>query len=81
MSPSPICWRYWTPYRRSPWSRSRRTRRVRRCFEYGALCVLHTVNNRAYLVQPAAGVNRLDALNHLTESYIAAGPRRAHPGG
>ncbi|MCB8962761.1 MAG: hypothetical protein H6651_20775 [Ardenticatenales bacterium] len=42
-------------------------------FEYGALCVLHTVNNRAYLVQPAAGVNRLDALNHLTESYIAAG--------
>ncbi len=41
-------------------------------FAYGAMCYLHTVDDRAYLVQPAAGVNRLDALNHLTETYIEA---------
>lgn len=41
-------------------------------FEYGGLCYVHTVSDRAYLVQPAAGANRLDALNQLTETYIEA---------
>jgi phosphoglycerate dehydrogenase-like enzyme len=41
-------------------------------FEYGGLCYLHTVSDRAYLVQPALGANRLDALNQLTETYIEA---------
>lgn len=39
-------------------------------FEYGALCYLRLNDNRTFLVQPAVGVNRLDALNRLTESYI-----------
>ena len=43
-----------------------------RMFEYGALCYLHFSNGNAYLVQPAVGVNRLDALNLLTETYIEA---------
>ncbi|MEM8863584.1 MAG: NAD(P)-dependent oxidoreductase, partial [Chloroflexota bacterium] len=43
-----------------------------RMFEYGALCYMHFGNGNAYLVQPAVGVNRLDALNLLTESYIEA---------
>ena len=42
-------------------------------FEYGALCFIHTIENKAYLVQPAMGINRLDALNRLTETYIKAG--------
>lgn len=41
-------------------------------FEYGGLCYLHTVSDLAYVVQPAAGANRLDALNQLTECYIDA---------
>jgi len=41
-------------------------------FEYGGLCYLHTASDRAYLVQSAAGANRLDALNQLTETYIDA---------
>lgn len=41
-------------------------------FEYGGLCYIHTVDDRAFLVQPAAGVNRLHALNELTETYIEA---------
>ncbi|MCP4356740.1 MAG: hypothetical protein GY796_01825 [Chloroflexi bacterium] len=41
-------------------------------FEYGGLCYLHTARNKAYLVQPAPGVNRLDALNQFTETYIDA---------
>lgn len=41
-------------------------------FEYGGLCYLHTVTDKAYLAQPALGVNRLDALNQLTETYIEA---------
>ncbi|MEM9774624.1 MAG: NAD(P)-dependent oxidoreductase [Chloroflexota bacterium] len=43
-----------------------------RMFEYGALCYMHFGNGSAYLVQPAVGVNRLDALNLLTETYIEA---------
>ncbi|HEX6384412.1 MAG TPA: NAD(P)-dependent oxidoreductase, partial [Anaerolineae bacterium] len=41
-------------------------------FEYGGLCYVHTVDDRVFLVQPAQGVNRLHALNKLTETYIAA---------
>lgn len=41
-------------------------------FEYGGLCYLHTASDKAYLAQPAPGVNRLDALNQLTETYIEA---------
>lgn len=41
-------------------------------FEYGGLCYLHTASDKAYLVQPATGANRLDALNQFTENYIEA---------
>lgn len=41
-------------------------------FEYGGLCYLLTVDGRAFLVYPVAGVNRLDALNQFTEAYINA---------
>ncbi|HID54015.1 MAG TPA: hypothetical protein EYP41_18505 [Anaerolineae bacterium] len=41
-------------------------------FEYGGLCYLHTASDRAWLVFPAEGANRLDALNQLTETYIEA---------
>jgi phosphoglycerate dehydrogenase-like enzyme len=41
-------------------------------FEYGGLCYIHTATDEAYLVEPAPGANRLDALNHLTETYIEA---------
>ena len=41
-------------------------------FEYGGLCYIHTVDDKAYLVKPVPGVNRLDALNQLTEKYIEA---------
>jgi hypothetical protein len=40
--------------------------------ERGGLCYLHTVEGKVFLIQPAAGVNRLDALNKLTETYIEA---------
>lgn len=43
-----------------------------RMFEYGALCYVHFGNGDAYLIQPRVGVNRLDALNMLTETYIEA---------
>jgi hypothetical protein len=39
-------------------------------FEYGGLCYLHTVEDRSYVVQAAAGVNRIDALNQFTQTYI-----------
>jgi phosphoglycerate dehydrogenase-like enzyme len=38
--------------------------------EYGGMCYLHTVAGQVWLVQPAAGVNRLEALNTLTDTYI-----------
>ncbi len=41
-------------------------------FAYASLCYLHTVTNEVYMVQAEPGVNRLDALNTLTETYIAA---------
>ncbi|VAW31811.1 hypothetical protein MNBD_CHLOROFLEXI01-4882, partial [hydrothermal vent metagenome] len=42
-------------------------------FEYGGLCYLQTIDNRVYLIYPAQGVNRLEALNQFTEAYIEAG--------
>jgi len=41
-------------------------------FEYGGLCYVHTVDGRVFLVYAAPGVNRLEALNQLTETYIEA---------
>ncbi|MCA9981077.1 MAG: ParB N-terminal domain-containing protein, partial [Anaerolineales bacterium] len=41
-------------------------------FAYAALCYLHMADGRVFLVQPSTGTNRLDALNLLTETYIAA---------
>ena len=40
---------------------------------YGGLCYLHTADGRVFFIQPATGVNRLDALNKLTNTYIEAG--------
>ena len=42
-------------------------------FEYGGLCFVQTVDNRIFLIYPAPGVNRLEALNQFTEAYIEAG--------
>jgi phosphoglycerate dehydrogenase-like enzyme len=42
-------------------------------FEYGGLCYVQTVDNRVFLIYPAQGVNRLEALNQFTEAYIEAG--------
>lgn len=41
-------------------------------FEYGGLCYVQTIDNRVYLIYPAQGVNRLEALNQFTEAYIDA---------
>lgn len=40
--------------------------------EYGGLCYLHTVEDDLYLIEPTPGVNHLQALNKLTQSYIEA---------
>ncbi len=40
--------------------------------EYGGVCHLHTVEGQAWLIQPAPGINRLEALNILTDTYIKA---------
>jgi phosphoglycerate dehydrogenase-like enzyme len=40
--------------------------------EQGGLCYLQTVEGQVFLVQSAQGMNRLDALNKLTEAYISA---------
>lgn len=40
--------------------------------QYGGLCHLQTVEGETYLVQAAQGVNHLQALNKLTQTYIAA---------
>lgn len=41
-------------------------------FEYGGLCYLQTRSNKVFRIQPAPQVNHLDALNRLTETYIAS---------
>ncbi|MEZ4591757.1 MAG: NAD(P)-dependent oxidoreductase [Chloroflexota bacterium] len=41
-------------------------------FEYGGLCYIQTIDNRVFLIYPAQGVNRLEALNQFTEAYIDA---------
>ncbi|MBE7473616.1 MAG: hypothetical protein DPW09_06675 [Anaerolineae bacterium] len=40
--------------------------------EFGGLCHLQTVEGKLFLIQQKQGVNRLDALNQLTEAYIKA---------
>jgi phosphoglycerate dehydrogenase-like enzyme len=40
--------------------------------ERGGLCYLQTIEGKVFLILPASGVNRLDALNKLTETYIEA---------
>ncbi|MBI1881298.1 MAG: hypothetical protein HYR94_24215, partial [Chloroflexi bacterium] len=40
--------------------------------EHGGLCYLQTVDGKVFLIQRAAEVKRLDALNRLTEVYIGA---------
>lgn len=40
--------------------------------EFGGLCHLETVEGKLFLIQPKQGVNRLDALNQLTDAYISA---------
>jgi phosphoglycerate dehydrogenase-like enzyme len=42
--------------------------------EFGGLCHLQTVEGKLFLIQQKQGVNRLDALNQLTEAYIKAFP-------
>jgi hypothetical protein len=38
--------------------------------EYGGICYLHTAEGQVWLIQPAAGINRLEALNQLTDAYL-----------
>ena len=38
--------------------------------EYGSLCTLHFVDGDIFLVRAQPGVNRLEALNNLTTTYI-----------
>lgn len=40
--------------------------------EHGGLCYIQTVDKTIYHIQPTAGVNHLDALNKLTDTYIQA---------
>lgn len=40
--------------------------------EHNSLCYAHTVTDQIFLIQPASGVNHLDALNRFTETYIEA---------
>lgn len=42
-------------------------------FAYGGLCVIQTIDGRSSVVQPAPGVDRIEALNVLTNTYIDAG--------
>jgi phosphoglycerate dehydrogenase-like enzyme len=40
--------------------------------EHGGLCYLQTIEGKMFVIQRNQGVNRLDALNILTEAYINA---------
>jgi hypothetical protein len=40
--------------------------------DHGGLCYMITTNEKCYHIQPAPGVNHLDALNKLTNAYIEA---------
>ncbi len=42
-------------------------------FEYGGLCYVHTAEDRVFFIEPAPGVNHLEALNKLTNTYIEVG--------
>ncbi len=38
--------------------------------ELGGLCYIHTIDGKVFIIQPAAGINHLEALNKLTNTYI-----------
>lgn len=40
--------------------------------EHGGLCYLQTIDNVTYHIQPEPGVNHIEALNLLTDTYIKA---------
>ena len=40
-------------------------------FEFGGLCYFHTSEDRVFLIQAVHGINHLQALNKLTDAYIA----------
>lgn len=40
--------------------------------EHGGICFVQTAEEKVWLIKPLAGVNHLDALNTLTETYIDA---------
>ena len=40
--------------------------------DHGGLCYMITTDQKCYHIQPAPGVNHLDALNKLTNAYIEA---------
>jgi phosphoglycerate dehydrogenase-like enzyme len=40
--------------------------------QHGGLCHLQTIEGQVFLIQHVQGMNRLDALNKLTEAYIGA---------
>lgn len=41
-------------------------------FAYGGLCLLQLVDDRTFVVHPALGQDRIEALNKLTNTYIDA---------
>ncbi len=45
---------------------------LERMADHGGLCYMITTNEKCYHIQPAPGVNHLDALNKLTNAYIEA---------
>jgi phosphoglycerate dehydrogenase-like enzyme len=51
---------------------SDRQRVLNEMVEYGGLCYVHTIDDQVYLVEAAPGVNHLQALNKLTQTYIEA---------
>jgi len=38
--------------------------------ELGGLCYVHTIDGKVFIIQPAACINRWEALNKLTNSYF-----------
>jgi len=38
--------------------------------ELGGLCYIHAIDGKVFIIQPAAGINHLEALNKLTNTYI-----------
>jgi len=49
-----------------------RDRAMEEMFAYGGLCVVHSITGESYVVHPAPNTDRIEALNTLTNTYIAA---------